>query len=106
MITIYVRPGRRGKLDRAHCEIGNECFVATSSNGSVAALCRVLVAAGIEDQPWEMVNLTAPDRWAVRGDSIRKQATVTYSEADGTIQRRPWKAWDSRDGSAPMSVDP
>lgn len=87
MITIHAMPGKHGGPDRARCEIAGRAFVAKSRAGSIPALCRVLVAAGIPDQPWQMINDAYPGIVSLTGDSIRKMATIDYKAGMGGYRR-------------------
>jgi hypothetical protein len=55
------------------------------------ALARVLVNAGVPDQPWQCVNDSG--QRSVYGSSLHRLATRTVSEAAGHVR---WATWAPR----------
>ena len=83
MITISIDTDSRG-TDRAQCFVDSRFFAAQSRHGAIHAICRVLRAAGIPDQPWEV-----PGR--ISGSSIYWMADRYVAEDDTGIRTRRWK---------------
>lgn len=80
-VTILVTAGSDG-WGTATATVAGQNFDARSRNGAIFALCRVLVAAGIPDAPWQAINTARPDTVSLRGASIHESAKLTVREGD------------------------
>ncbi|GAN81470.1 hypothetical protein [Acidocella aminolytica] len=75
-------------VDRARCEIDGVLYQAESKNGAICELCRVLVAAGVSDAPWQAFR---GGKLAMTGPSIHRMAQRMVSEGDKHGPR--WERW-------------
>jgi hypothetical protein len=107
MIDIRQRPVPRsrtqtGSLWVAMAEIGGKTYSATSRHGAPQALARVLVAAGITDQPVEVRSevcvfdngneiRTEELRGCIRYRSLHAMAEATLEEGDRPVHRARFK---------------
>lgn len=73
---------------RAFCTVKGAEYEAFSRSCPVQALCRVLVDAGIRDQPAEVVSSALPGFVSVRHASIHSEANWTYGESSQMSIRR------------------
>ena len=114
MITISVtaaRPPKQAK-DLAAVVVDGRRYEARSNSGAIFALCRVLVAAGVADQPWQSINTAATDVVSMRGPSVHGAAGLTVEERDaggmrfGRFAPRPETAAHSITGRSPMRAEP
>lgn len=80
------RMPEKGDAWAASCEWQEQWFEAVPRNGAANALCRVLVAAGVPDQPMRMVGTDGKPRFTVR--SIHEAARWTYKESASEPLRR------------------
>jgi hypothetical protein len=86
MIAVTLRPlpdtrtPERGCRWLAETVIGSERFEAVRRNGAAYELARVLVAAGIEDQPVEVCQ-EGPRGYALRWHSLRRMAQFEIRES-------------------------
>jgi hypothetical protein len=80
MLLIDVTAGT--PKDRAMAAIDGRTFEARSSAGAVFALCRALMAAGVADQPFDVINTAAPGTVSMRGPSIRTAAGLTVAQPE------------------------
>jgi len=72
----------------ARCTVDGVEYEATSRNGASCALARVLVAAGIPDQP---VIVREPAlRTGLRRASLHEMARWTYSDREVPLTRNRW----------------
>jgi hypothetical protein len=83
MITITYGPPQ-GRNETAWTVIDGQRYDATSDGCALHALCRVLRAAGIPDQPWEVPN-------RINGGSIHWMADH-YVNDDRGLRYRRWNA--------------
>lgn len=94
-ITLTALPadrGRKGTRFRAAATVAGEEFAADSTAGATCALARMLVAAGIPDQP---ARVLFRGRHALQIASIHRHAEITYAEGDtGELQRKPFRPFD------------
>jgi hypothetical protein len=75
-------------LGLAECEVDRQRFEARSRRGAAHALARVLVAAGVADQPVEVRQdgLTV----CIRYPSLHGMARRTYSEGNRPLRSIPY----------------
>jgi hypothetical protein len=97
MITMRQRPlettrtADRSSVYEAECEVDGQCYSARSRNGAPNELARLLVAAGIPDQPVESHH--AGIRGWITYRSLHQMARWTYEEGRGMPLRRiRWRA--------------
>jgi len=94
LIRIHVTAGRLRYVagapmppDLATCEVEGRAYSAASRKGAMFKLCRVLVAAGIPDQPYEVLNTAAPGIVSMRGQSIHASAGLKVLHRDARAPR-------------------
>ena len=81
-------------LEIVQCEIGGSTYQAESTNGAICKLCRVLVAAGVPDSPWQAFR---GNMLAISGRSVHRMAERIVSEGDKHGPRwRKWKPYPER----------
>jgi hypothetical protein len=97
MIVIEVTADR--PKDWAAAMVEGRRYEARSSAGAIFALCRVLVAADVPDQPWKAINIAAPGAISLRGQSVHASAGLTIEQADDREPR--FRRWTPRGESAP-----
>jgi hypothetical protein len=67
--------------DMAECTVAGRRFVAEAQSGSICAICRQLLDAGIADQAWEAFNTSwRMDIAALTGPSIHAMARFVVEE--------------------------
>ncbi len=87
--TIPDTYSEKGSINiRAFCTVRGQEYEAFSRSCSVQALCRVLVAAGVRDQPAEVTSSALPGFVSVRHASIHAEAGFTYGESATMCIRR------------------
>jgi hypothetical protein len=94
MITMRQRPlettrtADRSSVYEAECEVDGQCYSARSRNGAPNELARVLVAAGIPDQPVESHH--AGIKGWITYRSLHQMARWSYREGTRRVQRVRW----------------
>jgi len=78
---------RTGPTKREHDE---DVYDATSRSGATTALARVLVEAGVPDQP---VQVYDQGRKTLFWPSLHKMAKWTYTEGNEPLRRKPYAAY-------------
>lgn len=73
---------------RAFCTVRGVDYEALSRSCPVQALCRVLVAAGVRDQPAEVTSSALPGFVSMHHASIHAEAGFTYGESAVMCIRR------------------
>jgi hypothetical protein len=63
--------------DMAQCMVDGVAFSAKSYSASICELARALVAGGVADRPYQVVNTAAPGTVALRGPSIHALAAFS-----------------------------
>jgi hypothetical protein len=87
MAMLRIEVTARRPRDHATAVVDGQRYGARSSAGAIFALCRKLVAAGVPDQTYEVVNTTAPGTVAMRGRSVHAAARLTVEQRDGQTPR-------------------
>jgi hypothetical protein len=62
--------------DSARCSIHGRVFSPESYSAALCELARALVAAGVPDRPYEVINTAKPRTVALRGPSIHAMAAM------------------------------
>ena len=89
MPPVLRSPHAGGPLvERVRCEVGGVTYAAQSKASAICELCRVLVAAGVADAPWQAFRAGQP---VMTGLSIHRMAGCTISETDKQGPR--WVRW-------------
>jgi hypothetical protein len=80
------------------CMLDGRTFRAKSFSGAICALARDLIAVGVPDQAWEMVNTAAPETVALSGPSIHAMAALQVREDSrlGVRYERPKPSQSAR----------
>jgi hypothetical protein len=91
MIEIHQTPTgehtARGIAWRATCAYNARAYEATSRSGASTALARILVDAGVPDQP---VQVFDKGRKTLLWPSLHAMAKWTYKEGDIPLRRVRW----------------
>lgn len=93
--TMAIKPGSytpKGVQWIAECTIDGQRYEAASRYGASCALARALVAAGVEDQPFDV--LSPEGRLLRRWPSLHAAAESTFSEGKVPLHRAKFVPYD------------
>jgi hypothetical protein len=79
-VTHIPARGTSDPWEVATAVVDGQEFTARSRSSCISALARLLVEAGVPDQPWQSVN--AAGMVCLRGPSLHRLAGRTVSESD------------------------